>query len=75
MKWSTSMSNWIRWILSIALIYGVYTETVHWTALAITFIMLSFEISAYLTNIHTDRLNDLSGRIQRGLDEHEERMG
>ena len=33
MKWSTSMSNWIRWILSIALIYGVYTETVHWTAL------------------------------------------
>ncbi len=66
------MINYIRWVLSVALLYGVYTETGPWTTLALAFVMLSFEINAYFVNITNDTINRISGRLQRELDEHED---
>ena len=38
------ISNFIRWILTLALIYGSYTETGHWTALMLLSIAIAIEI-------------------------------
>lgn len=34
----------VRWVLTLLLIWGVYTETGVWTALTITLILLEIEV-------------------------------
>ncbi len=38
----------IRFILTLALIFGVYTETGHWTALSLFLVFFYIEISTWL---------------------------
>jgi hypothetical protein len=41
----------VRIILTILLLYGVYTETGFWTALSLFLIFTGFEIESFLRNV------------------------
>ena len=41
------MGSYIRWVLTLGLIYGAYTETGIWTAISLLLIFLSIEIQVY----------------------------
>jgi hypothetical protein len=42
-----SASTIIRWILSAALVYGIYTETGKWTAIFAFLVLAESELSAW----------------------------
>lgn len=43
------VSGIIRWVLTIALLYGVYTETGPWTAIALGLLAFYVELTVALT--------------------------
>ena len=45
-KWSFAIAIIFRWTFTIALIYGVYTETRVWTMIAFGLIAIKTEIEA-----------------------------
>lgn len=45
------ITDFIRWILFIALMYGIYTETGPWTVVFATLITLNFEIREFLSRL------------------------
>lgn len=42
------ITDMIRWVANVALLYGVYTETGVWTVIAITLGLLGIEITTIL---------------------------
>ena len=53
------MSKVIRFILTLALIYGAYTETGVFTTLSLLLIFVAIELNGWLTKRATDGLRRL----------------
>ena len=53
----------IRWVLSIALIYGAYAETGKWTALCLLLIFISIEMLTYLREPRRDDVAQAQARF------------
>ena len=54
------MSKVIRFILTLALIYGAYTETGVFTALSLLLIFVAIELNSWLTQRAADLLSRLA---------------
>lgn len=54
----SKIQNLIRWILTAALLYGVYTETGIWTAISIFLIFAGFEMITLIMRKATSGFND-----------------
>lgn len=59
------MKKWIqsigRYILSMALLYGIYTETGIWTTIALALIMVSHEFLGSYVHKNTELMKKLFG--------------
>ena len=60
-KWIQSIS---RYILSMALLYGIYTETGFWTTLAMLFIIINSELLGVYIHKNTELMKTLFGGKQ-----------
>ena len=43
------VKKFLRWALTVVMIYGAYTETGHWTAASLFLIFVGIEASAHTT--------------------------
>ena len=54
----------IRIILSVLLLYGVYTETGIWTTISFSLILIALELEAYLCSLLADEQKQLSKKLR-----------
>ncbi len=66
-RWGDWIVRVLRWVLTIALIYGAYTETGHWTTVCLVGIFLYVEAETF-RQLMVRRAEEAERELERMID-------